>query len=629
MVELLRGISIICTAYDSSPVFRIPVKKEESFQFSFCYLEFAPFKQRCLPSRLAVNRSPALLVIGENGRLNRLKPLIMCRMTNLSFCARRDCSASVCYYKSGVTLGEEVSLPIWDQDVSFNLNDCLQEHLPLVTPVIQEELCENIGQSPSCRKFKRLFKLSKGGLHYLEEKDEELLSGRLLVLSRSNKVKSALELFASMEASSLHPSSHACNSLLSSLARNGFLKDALHMFEIMNKKGIATGHTFSLILKIVASVQGANAALGMFNEFVEEGRSRKFDIVVYNTMITICGKDRNLIETKRLWRMLKQNSVGSTMTTYELLVSIFVQCGQFELAVDAYHEMIQSGIEPNENILRAILSSCTKEGNWNLGLSVFQKILDNGIRPNIIAFNSLINCLGKAGKAELAFKVYDMLNSVGHRPDGYTWNALLCALYKSNRHADAIKLFEGIRQEQDFGLNVHLYNTTLMSCQKLGLWDRSLQILWEMENCGIEMSTVSYNHAIYACEVARKPKVALQVYWHMIEQKHTPDIFTYLSLIRSCIWGSLWNDLEEIMESVSPNSSIYNALVHGLCLRGKISVAIKLYKKMRSIGLKPDGKTRALMLQHLPNDRVDENLREIVTEFLLITTSYPGLIVAP
>ena len=139
------------------------------------------------------------------------------------------------------------------------------------------------------------------------------------------------------------------------------------------------------------------------------------------------------------------------------------------------------------------------------------------------------------------------MKSLGHTPDAFTWNSLLGALYRANQHADVLHLFERIREKSSL-VNVHLYNTALMSCQKLGSWDRALQLLWQMEASGLLVSTASYNLVIGACETARKPKVALQVYDHMIHQKCVPDTFTHLSLIRSCIWGSLWAEVEENLD---------------------------------------------------------------------------------
>ncbi|XVF14359.1 hypothetical protein REPUB_Repub09cG0052200 [Reevesia pubescens] len=439
-------------------------------------------------------------------------------------------------------------------------------------------------------------------VHFLEERNEEELSRRILTLSRSNKVRSALEFCRSMMLSGLQPNAHACNSLLSCLLRNGLLDDALKTFEFMKANEIITGHTYSLVLKAIADAQGCDAALDMFAELEDSEQKKGFDVIVYNTAISICGRLNNWVETERLWRRIKENGYIGTQVTYSLLVSIFVRCNRNDLALDAYTEMIQNGLGPRDDTMHAMISACTKEEKWDLALSIFQKMLNDGLKPNLVACNALINSLGKAGEVKLAFKIYDIMKFLGHAPDAFTWNSLLGALYRVNQHADVLHLFERIREQSSL-VNIHLYNTALMSCQKLGSWDRALQLLWQMEAAGLLVSTASYNLVIGACETARKPKVALQVYDHMIQQKCVPDTFTHLSLIRSCIWGSLWAEVEEILDRDPPNVSVYNAVIHGMCLRGKVESAKKLYLKMQKSGLKPDGKTRALMLQNLRKDQ--------------------------
>ncbi|KAF3789894.1 Pentatricopeptide repeat-containing protein [Nymphaea thermarum] len=67
-------------------------------------------------------------------------------------------------------------------------------------------------------------------------------------------------------------------------------------------------------------------------------------------------------------------------------------------------------------------------------------------------------------------------------------------------------------------------------------------------------STTSDNFAIGACECARKPEFVLQVHQHMMPRKCMPDTFTYASLIRACIAGSLWSKEEEILNAHKQNS---------------------------------------------------------------------------
>lgn len=441
--------------------------------------------------------------------------------------------------------------------------------------------------------------VSQQGVQFLEEMDAEVLSKRVLVLSRRNKVRSALELFRSMELAGLHPNAHACNSLLSSLLRNGLNDNAMRVFRFMKDKTITTQHTYSLMLKAVAHAQGCDSSLRMFVELEEEGHGNKdFDAVVYNTIISICGRKNYWRKCERLWMRMKEDSLTATKVTYSLLISVFIRCGQYELAIDAYKEMVQNGYKPNSDISQAIIKACTKEGKSDLALSIYHNMLNNGIEPNLITCNALINSFGKVGKVELAFKVYNITRSLGHTPDAYTMNALVSALYRASRPCDALLLFDNIMREQPSQLNIHLYNNALMSCSKLGLWHRALQLLWKMETSGLSLSTASCNLVISACEVARKPEIALQVYEHMIYKNCTPDMFTHLSLVRSCIWGSLWTEIEEILK-VSPNASLYNAVIQGMCLRGKIDSAKKMYTRMHEKGLKPDGKTWAFMLQNL------------------------------
>ncbi|OEL33733.1 Pentatricopeptide repeat-containing protein [Dichanthelium oligosanthes] len=522
------------------------------------------------------------------------------------------CRAAPCVLEFEVAGKEESDLRVWGVDGEPQFAGGHDggkrrglRRRPVKSPVVVDKGEVGAGSAPPAMAAELNRKSEHGGsrLHFLEERDEETLSRRLIKLSQSNKVRSATELFDSMRASGLQPSAHACNSLLSCYVRKSSLADAMRMFEFMKGKRMATGHTYTLILKAVASNEGYVSALEMFNEIEEEEDSKKtVDVIVYNTMISVCGRAKDWMLVERLWRRLKENSFSGTLLTYDLLVSIFVQCGQSELAIAAYQEMLQNELDPTEDIMKAIIASCTKEGKWEFALATFSRMLSAGMKPNIILFNSMINALGKAGQDELAFRMYHLLTSSGLKPDHYTWSALLSALYKSGRCWDALELFQGIKANYPTLLNDHLYNIALMSCERLGQWEHGLQLLWMMEKGGLKISVVSYNHVIGACEVASKPKIALKVYQHMINQRCSPDTFTHLSVIRACIWGSLWNEVEDILEEVAPDSSIYNAVIHGLCLRGKTGLANKVYTKMRSIGLVPDGKTRAFMLQHIATD---------------------------
>lgn len=402
-------------------------------------------------------------------------------------------------------------------------------------------------------------------LHFLEERDEKTLSKRLVALSRSNKKRSAFELYLSMEASNLIPDAYACNSLLSCLLRNSSLPDALGVFDKMSKRDMATAHTYTLVLKAIARNKGSDAAITMFNKLERDESSKgKLDAIVYNTMISVCAKAKDWVETEKLWIKLHKNSIKGTSLTYELLISTFVQCKCTDLALEAYHESIRFGFESSEANMKAVIATCTQEGNWESAVVVLGNMLERGIKPNLIAFNSVINCLGKAEKSELAFRVYQTLCSSGLQPDMYTWYALISALYRSSKYLEVIELFQWVKRKAKVELDSHVYNVALLACRKQGMWAQALQLLWEMESGEIEVPIQSYNHVISTCEKAGEVKVAFQVYQHMVQQGCNGDDFTYMSVIRCSISGSLWNEFLEALKVLLSLSSCHNSIKFSL-----------------------------------------------------------------
>lgn len=443
--------------------------------------------------------------------------------------------------------------------------------------------------------------ISENRLQFLEERDEKNLSWRLLKLSRADKVRSALELYASMDFMGLRPESHAFNALLSCLLRKEEVDDALQVFESMKSSGRTSGHSYNLILQGVAKARGFEAAFGMFEELVsDDEHKKKVDQVLFNMMLTLCRDEKDWLKCERIWWTMKANGIVGNSITYRLLITTFLAFCQYGLAIEAYLEMVRHGVQPDSRTMEAAIMAFVKDGSWDFALDVFRGMMKRKENPNITTFNALIHSLGNNGEVSLAFKVYDCMKSLGHVPTSYTWNALLVALCRARQYGDALRLFDRVQQETPSALGLHLYNSALTACKRLGSWRRALQILWEMEDLGLLVPVTSYCRVIGACEVGNEPKVALQVYQHMVHRKQTPDTLTLLSLIRSCVWGSLWVEMHEILKLGPPNAHLYNAAVQGLCLREKPESAKKLYQEMRELELSADHKTRAMMLQFLP-----------------------------
>lgn len=58
-------------------------------------------------------------------------------------------------------------------------------------------------------------------------------------------------------------------------------------------------------MKAVTDAQGYHAALSMFDELERDNNVNiSFDIVVYNTMISVSNEVKKWVETENIWRSL-------------------------------------------------------------------------------------------------------------------------------------------------------------------------------------------------------------------------------------------------------------------------------------------------------------------------------------
>ncbi|KAK1548733.1 hypothetical protein Q3G72_028450 [Acer saccharum] len=69
------------------------------------------------------------------------------------------------------------------------------------------------------------------------------------------------------------------------------------------------------------NVQGFDSALNMFVEFGGYSRAKKdFDVLVYNTMISVCGRVNNWIEAEKIWRSTQENGYIGTRLHESLIL---------------------------------------------------------------------------------------------------------------------------------------------------------------------------------------------------------------------------------------------------------------------------------------------------------------------
>lgn len=126
-----------------------------------------------------------------------------------------------------------------------------------------------------------------------------------------------------------------------------------------------------------------------------------------------------------------------------------------------------------------------------------------------------------------------------------------------------------------------------------------------MKKMGIRPSIASLNILIKALVKSDKTiDAALKIFHEMPNQEHTPDSYTYGTLINGfCRLGKI-SEAKELFSQMgangcSPTVVTYTSLIHGLCQSSCLDEAVELLEEMKRKGIKPNVFTYSSLMDGL------------------------------
>lgn len=276
-------------------------------------------------------------------------------------------------------------------------------------------------------------------------------------------------------------------------ARVGNIKDALGLFHRLPKKdtvawsGLITG----------CAKMGLNwLAFSMFRDMVYLDSG--VDQFVISSILKVCssltslrsGKQihafcvksgyeyEGVIQTSLIDMYSKCGEIEDGLALFECTperdtvcwTGIIVGCGQngrAEAAIKFFHEMIESGLKPNEITYLGVLSACRHAGLVDEARTIFNSMkTEKGIEPSIEHYNCMVDLLGQAGCFEEAEK---LIAAMPCEPNQTIWRSLLGACQTHN-NAELVNVIDknllATLQE-----NPSTYVTLSNVYAALGKWD--------------------------------------------------------------------------------------------------------------------------------------------------------------
>ncbi|XP_020088322.1 putative pentatricopeptide repeat-containing protein At5g52630 [Ananas comosus] len=288
--------------------------------------------------------------------------------------------------------------------------------------------------------------------------------------------------------------------------------------------------------------------------------------------------------------------------------------GLFPDALDAFVEMRQRGLVPDEFTLPPALNSAALLSNSPTARSLHSLILRSGLQSHLHVSNALIDAYAKLGAVTCAHKVFDHMP---HR-DVVTWTSLLTGLARSGSHDSALGVYyamlrTGVEPDEfataavlsscagstalDLGRQVHsaavrtgfdsflsVANSLVSMYAKTGSIDDARTVFDAMRRrCPITWTALIVGYAQNG-----RGRDSLAVYEDMIRTGCRPDYVTFIGLLFACSHAGLVGagrahfDSMERVYRITPGPDHYACMVDLLGRSGRLEEAAELLSRMRT-----------------------------------------------
>ncbi|KQK10935.1 pentatricopeptide repeat-containing protein At2g03880, mitochondrial [Brachypodium distachyon] len=229
------------------------------------------------------------------------------------------------------------------------------------------------------------------------------------------------------------PPGVAYNAAISRCSRAGLHQRALALFhEMRAARGLpADEYTFPPILNSAALLRVPAAADALHALLLRAGLVAHLHVA--NALVDAYAKLSRGGAARALFDEMPRRDV----VTWTSLLTGLARSGSHDAALRVYRDMVASGVEPDEYVVAAALSSCAGSTTLELGQSVHATAVRLGLEPFLSVGNSLVSMYAKTGSLREARKVFDATRL--RCP--VTWTALIVGYAQNGRGEESLQVY--------------------------------------------------------------------------------------------------------------------------------------------------------------------------------------------
>ncbi|CDP19809.1 unnamed protein product [Coffea canephora] len=417
------------------------------------------------------------------------------------------------------------------------------------------------------------------GLH-----NSVLFSGKLI--SKYSQFKDPLASLSIFEQRSHKKNVYLWNTIIRAMTHNGLYSTALDFYTQMRELRIVPdNYTLPSVINSCANLLDFETAKLVHDHVLDVGFGS--DLYICNALIDMYSRLNNLGRARNVFDGMSKRD----LITWNSLISGYSSNGYWDEALEFFYKlrMVESirlffqmvlDFEPDTITLSSVLQACGHVRDLKSGRSVHDYMVKNRYTGDITANNLLINMYTKCDELLASREVFDSMKS----RDLVSWNSMINMYAKVGELDNSLKQFENMEAR-----DVVTWNTIIAACGHCEDCSLGLRMISRMRNEGITFEVPTLLSTLSLCSFLGAKRQAKELHGCIFRLGFESDVSIGNAVIEMYSKsGILWYSRRVFKLMKTKDVISWTALISAYGMYGEGMKALKVFQKMKKVGIAPD-----------------------------------------
>ncbi|XP_044461231.1 pentatricopeptide repeat-containing protein At2g39620 [Mangifera indica] len=414
--------------------------------------------------------------------------------------------------------------------------------------------------------------------------DIDIATSIISMYAKCGELEKAKKLFGELQERDLV----AWSAIIGAFVQSGYPEEALCLFQGMQNSNVRP-NSITLISFLPACGEPLYLRLGKSIHCYAVKANFDSDISTGTSLVSMYAKCGFMRPAFIIFNRMPFKDV----VTWNALINGYTQIGHPNYAIQMFHELELSEINPDSRTMVGLLSACVNLNDQGLGSSIHGKIIRYGIGSDSHVMNALLDMYAKCGNLSSAKMLFYRAD---FPKDEVSWNIIIAGFLQNGNAKESISAFHHMRLGNwqpnvitivsvlpataylaalRAGMGIHaciiqmgFQSNTLVGNSLIDMYAKCGRLKYA-EKCFNEMEnkdTVSWNAMLAGYAIHGQGSQAIALFSLMQERQFRVDSVTFLNVLSACRHSGLVQQGKEVFDSICKTHHIAPDMEHYACM---------------------------------------------------------------